>query len=64
MAIILLLVAFGTLMTLGVLVSGIFSMAHGGIFDDKHSGQMMALRVGLQGLVILLVLVGTFIAHR
>ncbi len=64
MDIILFLVAFGVLITLAVLVAGVSSMALGGIFDDKHSGQLMALRVGFQGVAILLVLAGAFIAHH
>ncbi|MHB1516385.1 MAG: HIG1 domain-containing protein [Acidiferrobacteraceae bacterium] len=62
--ILMILVACGILMTLGVLATGIYSMSHGGVFNDEHSGQLMALRVGLQGLVVLLVLVGIIAAQH
>ncbi|MHB1530223.1 MAG: HIG1 domain-containing protein [Acidiferrobacteraceae bacterium] len=62
--ILMVLVACGILMTLGVLVTGVYSMSHGGVFNDEHSGQLMALRIGLQGLVVLLVLVGIFVTHH
>jgi hypothetical protein len=48
------LVIIALLATIGVLVSGIVSMAHGEEFDRRHSVQLMFTRVGLQGLTLLL----------
>jgi hypothetical protein len=35
------------------------SMAHGGTYDTKHSGQLMSARVIFQGLAIVLLLIAT-----
>jgi hypothetical protein len=50
------------LMTIGVIAIGIWSMAQGGEFDQKHSTQLMAARVGMQGVTFLLLLLAIFIA--
>lgn len=49
--------------TIGVLFVGIFSMGHGGEFDQKHSTQLMFARVGTQGITILLLLAALFVAN-
>ena len=36
------------LVTIGLMGTGIWSMAHGGDFDQKHSTQLMMARVGMQ----------------
>jgi len=41
---------------------GIISMMHGGVYDERHSNQLMGARVGLQGLAVLLLLIAVFIA--
>ena len=51
------------LMTVGVIGTGIWSMAHGGEFDQKHSTQLMFARVGMQGVTFLLLLLAMFIAN-
>jgi fructose-specific phosphotransferase system IIC component len=51
------------LMTVGILVTGIWSMAHGGEFDQKHSTQLMFARVGMQGFTLLLLLLAFFLAN-
>ncbi len=51
------------LMTIGLIVIGIWSMAHGGEFDQKHSTQLMFARVGMQGATFLLLLLAIFIAN-
>jgi len=48
-----LLALFATVVALG---TGIGSMVLGGTFDEKHSDQLMMLRVGLQGLAVVLIL--------
>ena len=50
------------LMTIGLMGTGIWSMAHGGDFDQKHSTQLMIARVGMQGVTILLLLLAVFLA--
>jgi len=50
------------LMTIGLIAVGIWSMAHGGEFDQKHSTQLMFARVGMQGATFLLLLLAIYIA--
>ncbi len=50
------------LMTVGLIGTGIWSMAHGGQFDDKHSTQLMFARVAMQGITILLLLFAVYLA--
>lgn len=50
------------LMTVGLIGTGIWSMAHGGDFDDKHSTQLMVARVGMQAATVLLLLFAFFLA--
>ncbi len=38
---------------------GLGSMAHGGTYDSKHSGQLMNARVIFQGLALVLLLIAT-----
>jgi len=51
------------LMTVGLIGTGIWSMAHGGEFDQKHSTQLMLARVGMQGITFLLLLLAIFLAN-
>lgn len=51
------------LMTVGLIGTGIWSMAHGGEFDQKHSTQLMLARVGMQGVTLLLLLLAMFLAN-
>ena len=50
------------LMTVAVIGTGIWSMAHGGEFDKKHSSQLMAARVGMQGITVLLLLFAVYLS--
>lgn len=56
MSILTILIVLAMLSTLGVLVMGVGSMAHGGKYDDEHSQQFMYARVGLQGVTFLLLM--------
>jgi len=56
------LIVLATLATAVSLGAGIVSMAHGGRFDDRHSTQLMAARVGAQGAALLLLLVAVWLA--
>jgi len=57
MSILTILIVLAMLATLGVLVMGVGSMAHGGKYDDEHSQQFMYARVGLQGITLILLVV-------
>ena len=56
------LIMAALVMTVAVIVMGIWSMAQGGDFDHKHSTQLMFARVGMQGVTFLLLLVAIFVA--
>jgi len=51
------------LVTVGLIGTGIWSMALGGEFDQKHSTQLMFARVGMQGITFLLLLLAIFLAN-
>jgi hypothetical protein len=51
------------LMTVGLIGTGIWSMAHGGEFDQKHSTQLMFARVVMQGITVVLLLLAVFLAN-
>ena len=46
--------------TIGALAWGVYSMAHGGAYDDDHSEKLMIARVGLQGLAFILLMVAVY----
>lgn len=48
--------------TIGLIGTGIWSMAHGGPFDEKHSTQLMFARVAMQGITVLLLLFAVYLA--
>jgi hypothetical protein len=48
------LVIVAAMITLAVLVTGIFAMARGGEFNRKHSNRLMRLRVIAQGIALVL----------
>ncbi len=50
--------------TAGALAGGIVSMAHGGEYDRRHSGQFMFARVGFQGLALVLLLIALLVAGQ
>jgi hypothetical protein len=50
------------LMTVGLMGTGIWSMAHGGEFDREHSTQLMLARVAVQGITVVLLLLAVFLA--
>ena len=58
-----LVIVAALLMTVGLIGTGIWSMAHGGEFDQKHSTQLMFARVGMQGATLLLLLIAMFLAN-
>ena len=50
------------ILTVGLIGTGIWSMAHGGEFDSKHSTQLMFARVGMQGITLVLLLIAAYLA--
>ena len=51
------------LLTIAVLGAGIWSMAHGGEFDEKHSSQLMFARIGMQAITLILLLIAIYLAN-
>lgn len=62
MNILTILIILALLITIGVMGTGIWSMAHGGEFDRKHSTQLMFARIGMQGVTVLLLLFSVYLA--
>jgi len=56
------LIVFALLLTIAVLGTGIWSMAHGGEFDRKHSTQLMFARVGMQAITLVLLFYAVYLA--
>lgn len=55
-----LIITIALIVTVLALVTGIIAMGKGGEFDQKHTTQLMFLRVGAQGIVILLLLIALY----
>ena len=51
------------LLTIAVLGAGIWSMAHGGEFDEKHSNQLMFARIGMQAVTLILLFIAIYLAN-
>ena len=62
MTILTILIVTAMLATIGALVLGIASMAHGGDFDQRHSHQFMFARVGFHSVALLLLVLGFWFA--
>lgn len=62
MSVLNLVIVVALLITVGVIGTGIWSMAHGGEFDEKHASQLMTARVGMQGLTVLLLLFAVYLS--
>jgi len=58
------LLIFAMMITLGVLLLGLFSMARGGDFDKRNSNRFMRWRVIAQGIAILLFIIFMMTWHR
>jgi hypothetical protein len=56
------LIVFALLLTIAVLGTGIWSMAHGGEFDRKHSTELMFARVGMQAITVLLLFLAVYLS--
>jgi len=62
MSILSVVIVVAMLLTIIVLGAGIWSMAHGGEFDEKHSEQFMFARIGLQAVTLILLFVAIYLA--
>ena len=58
------LLIFAMMITLGVLLLGLFSMARGGDFDKRNSNRFMRWRVIAQGIAILLFIIFMMTWHH
>ncbi|MEZ5446413.1 MAG: twin transmembrane helix small protein [Gammaproteobacteria bacterium] len=56
---VILLALLATVAALGI---GLGSMAHGGVFDERHSTQLMFVRVGAQAVTFVLLLIAIYLA--
>lgn len=56
------IVTLALLATLGALISGVISMAHGGAYDERHSVRFMEARIGLQAVTVVLLLAAVALA--
>lgn len=63
MDILTLVILASLILTATILIIGVASMAHGGEFDEKHSGQLMFARVGMQAITLLLLFIALYIAN-
>ena len=57
------MIILALLATIGALGTGIFSMVRGGEYDRHHGTQLMAARVGFQGIAVALLLVALYAAN-
>ncbi len=57
-------IVMAMLITVGVLATGLWSMAHGGEFDRKHADQFMFGRVGAQAVTLILLVLAIYLANR
>jgi len=64
MATLTLMIILALIGTVGALITGVASMAHGGDFDQRHSHQFMFARVGFQGVALLMLLIALVLAAR
>ena len=63
MSLLSIMIILALLATIGALGAGLFSMLRGGEYDRQHGTQLMAARVGFQGLAVVLLLVALFAAN-
>ena len=63
MTILNILIMLALLATMVALGTGIWSMAHGGKYDEEHSEQLMYARIGLQGLTLVLLMIAGSISY-
>ncbi|NCF26063.1 MAG: twin transmembrane helix small protein [Gammaproteobacteria bacterium] len=57
------MIVLALLATVGALGAGIVSMVRGGEYDREHGTQLMAARVGFQGVAVVLMLVALYVAN-
>ena len=57
-------VILAAIATAVALVMGVRSMAHGGEYDRRHSGEWMSVRVALQAVAFVLMLIAIYLLAR
>lgn len=62
MTILTMAVILALVFTIGSLVWGLGSMAHGGSYDNEHSEKIMFTRVGIQAIAFALIIVALLIS--
>ncbi|MBI2993186.1 MAG: HIG1 domain-containing protein [Gammaproteobacteria bacterium] len=55
------LVSIGLFLTVLALGVGVWSMAHGGEFDDKHATELMFARVASQVITVVVLVVAVYL---
>jgi hypothetical protein len=63
MSLLTLMIILALLATIVALGAGLVSMLRGGEYDRQHGTQLMAARVGFQGVAVLLLLVALLAAN-
>lgn len=63
MTILHIVIMLALLATMAALGTGIWSMVHGGKYDEEHSEQLMYARIGLQGLTLVLLMLAGYISY-
>lgn len=57
------MIILALLATVGALGAGLVSMVRGGEYDRQHGTQLMAARVGCQGVALVLMLAALYVAN-
>ncbi len=57
------IIVVALLATLAALGAGVVSMVRGGHYDHEHAAQLMASRVGFQGLAVILMMIALLLAN-
>ncbi len=58
-----LIIIAALLATVAALGAGVVSMVKGGTYDNEHAAQLMASRVGFQGLAVILMMFALLLAN-
>lgn len=64
MNLLVIMIILALIATIASLIVGVWSMGHGGKFDQEHSNQLMRARLIFQGLALLLMVAALFFASR
>ena len=62
MSLLTLAVVLALIATIATLAWGLGSMAKGGVYDEKHSEQLMFTRIGIQAFAFVMLLIAVYLA--